>query len=120
MIKNILLKFGRGPGIPADQIQTTPITVFVGPNNSGKSKVLQELHSCCSNGQRNMANVILEQIEFESLSHEKAEERNRHCHPPSALERCKPSPASGFVHAVVFGLWPNRRATDSTLQQIHR
>src|SRR5260221_2108517 len=75
MIKNIKLKFGRAVGIPADQIQTAPITVFVGPNNSGKSRVLHELHVYCSNGQRNMANLILEQIEFEPLSHQKAEER---------------------------------------------
>lgn len=75
MIRNIRLKFGRAPGIPAEPIPATPITVFVGPNNSGKSKVLQELYSYCSNGQRNMANLILEQIEFEPLSHEKAEER---------------------------------------------
>jgi AAA domain, putative AbiEii toxin, Type IV TA system len=92
MIRNIRLKFGRASGIPADQIQTTPITVFVGPNNSGKSKVLQELHTQCSNGHRNMANVILEQIEFEPLSHERAEERiNRVTLTPNFGEAIQPN-----------------------------
>ena len=91
MIINMLLKFGRGPGIPADQIQATPITVFVGPNNSGKSKVLQEIYVQCTNGHRNMANVILEQIEFEPLSHERAEERiNRVTLAPNYNESIQP------------------------------
>jgi predicted ATPase len=33
-----LLKFGRAPNSPAQPIDLVPITVFVGPNNSGKSK----------------------------------------------------------------------------------
>lgn len=44
MIKTITLKFGRAPGIVPEAVHTTPITVFVGPNNSGKSMVLQELY----------------------------------------------------------------------------
>ncbi|MCH7501661.1 MAG: AAA family ATPase [Nitrospinae bacterium] len=68
MIRNIKLKFGRATGVPAESIQTTPITVFVGPNNSGKSKILEELNQYCMSGQRNTTNVIIDQIEFESFS----------------------------------------------------
>ena len=75
MIRNFKLKFGRAPNVAGEQIQTAPITVFVGPNNSGKSKVLQEIFVQCTNGNPNMANVILEHIEFEPLSTSKAEER---------------------------------------------
>ncbi len=75
MIKNISLKFGRAPGADAESFQTTPITVFVGPNNSGKSKVLREINRYCSNGQRDADDAIIERIEFEGFSAENAEER---------------------------------------------
>lgn len=68
MIKTLRLKFGRAPGLSAETITTTPVTVFVGPNNSGKSKVLAEIHQYCTQGQRNTANVIVEQIGFENSS----------------------------------------------------
>ncbi len=77
MIKNILLKFGKAPNIPAELIDTTPITVFVGPNNSGKSKVLTEIYSFCGRGSVNTADLILEQIKFETLSPQEAELRVR-------------------------------------------
>lgn len=75
MIKNISLKFGRVPGADTESFQTTPITVFVGPNNSGKSKVLREINRYCSNGQRESSDVIIERIEFENFSDESADER---------------------------------------------
>jgi ABC-type cobalamin/Fe3+-siderophores transport system ATPase subunit len=78
MIKDIRLKFGRGPGVGPEVIQTTPITVFVGPNNSGKSKVLQELFRYCQNGLQSVTDVILDRIEFESFAQQTAEERIAH------------------------------------------
>ena len=78
MIKKLSLKFGRAPGLPPETIPTTPVTVFVGPNNSGKSKVLAEIYQYCISGQRNVSNVIVEQIGFESFSRESAEERIQH------------------------------------------
>jgi ABC-type cobalamin/Fe3+-siderophores transport system ATPase subunit len=75
MIKNITLKFGRVPGAEAESFQTTPITVFVGPNNSGKSKVLREINRYCSNGQRDIGDVIIGRIEFENFSAEGAVDR---------------------------------------------
>ncbi|MCC5660539.1 ATP-binding protein [Nostoc sp. XA010] len=75
MIKTIKLKFGRGSGLPSEEVVTTPITVFVGPNNSGKSKVLSEIHYYCTSGQLNVTDVILEKIEFDTFSIEAAEEK---------------------------------------------
>ncbi|CAN1210476.1 AAA+ ATPase domain-containing protein [Tumidithrix helvetica PCC 7403] len=75
MIKTIKLKFGRGIGSTPEEIATTPVTVFVGPNNSGKSKALTEIHRYCSTGQRNTANVIVESIEFDEFTTDIAEEK---------------------------------------------
>ncbi|MEH2345661.1 MAG: AAA family ATPase [Nostoc sp.] len=75
MIKTIKLKFGRGSGLPSEEVVTTPITVFVGPNNSGKSKVLSEIYYYCTSGQQNVTDVILEKIEFDTFSIEEAEEK---------------------------------------------
>ena len=78
MIKNLSLKFGRALGLPPETIHTNPVTVFVGPNNSGKSKILAEIHQYCINGQRNISNVIVEQVGFETFSRESAEELIKH------------------------------------------
>ena len=75
MIKNLRLKFGKGPGSEAAMISTTPVTVFVGPNNSGKSKVLSEINRFCSTGQKNATDVILDQIEFDVFSNSVADEK---------------------------------------------
>jgi ABC-type cobalamin/Fe3+-siderophores transport system ATPase subunit len=68
MISQIVLKFGRAPGLPVETIQATPVTVFVGPNFSGKSKILTEILQFCSSGQRSLGNVILDSITFHGFS----------------------------------------------------
>ena len=78
MIGHLSLKFGRAPGFPPETIHTTPVTVFVGPNNSGKSKVLAEIFQYCTTGRRNVSNVIVDQIRFNTFSRESAEERVKH------------------------------------------
>jgi ABC-type cobalamin/Fe3+-siderophores transport system ATPase subunit len=75
MIKSIKLKFGRKPGSEPEQVEITPITVFVGPNYSGKSKILSELHRFCISGSVNTTDVILERIEFNSFSYELAQKK---------------------------------------------
>jgi ABC-type cobalamin/Fe3+-siderophores transport system ATPase subunit len=72
MIESVQLKFGRGPGAGPQVISGAPITVFVGPNNSGKSKVLSEILTYCQNGQPNAAHVVLENVVFKPLDAEKA------------------------------------------------
>jgi len=64
MIDKIHLKFGRAPSCGPESIEATPIAVFVGPNNSGKSKVLTEINEYCRTGQKNANNAILESLEF--------------------------------------------------------
>ena len=78
MIEKLSLKFGRAPGLLPETIHTTPVTVFVGPNNSGKSKVLGEIYQYCTTGQRNLSNVIVEHIRFNIFSQESARERIKH------------------------------------------
>lgn len=68
----MLLRFGVGPGLAAIPIQVQAITVFVGPNNSGKSKVLAEINEFCLNGQVNATNKILHSLTFIGLSVEDA------------------------------------------------
>ena len=77
MIKTIKLKFGKSPSTAAESIITTPITIFVGPNNSGRGKVLSEIHEFCVRGSIESRDVILEDIEFENFTAQHAEEEVR-------------------------------------------
>ena len=45
-------------------IDATPITLFVGPNNSGKSRVLIEIENYCRSTQANPNDLIIKGIEF--------------------------------------------------------
>lgn len=78
MISSFRLKFGRVPGMSAENITSTPVTVFVGPNNSGKSKLLREIAHICRNGQPEANAVLLDELTFEGLSEDDAD---------SAIER---------------------------------
>lgn len=73
MITQLNLQFGKSPESDPEDIQVTPVTVFVGPNNSGKSKVLTEIYQFCCTGQTDSANVILKKIEFQGVSLEEAQ-----------------------------------------------
>ena len=75
MIKTLSLKFGRAPGLQPETIHPPSVTVFVGPNNSGKSKILAEIYQYCRSGERNVSNVIIEQIGLERFSRDIAEDR---------------------------------------------
>lgn len=77
MIKTLKLKFGRASGLEPVSIDATAVTVFVGPNNSGKSKALREIHQYCSSGNKNANDVILDEITFSGFSPEEASERLR-------------------------------------------
>ena len=83
MISNIRLKFGRAVGLPPEDIETTPVTVFVGPNNSGKSKALSEIEQFCRTGQKNTSSVIIDNLTYSGLSSEEAEK---------AIENIRQSP----------------------------
>jgi ABC-type cobalamin/Fe3+-siderophores transport system ATPase subunit len=86
VISTFKLKFGRGPGVSPVSISATPVTVFVGPNNSGKSKVLAEIEHFCRSGQKDAAAVILDELTFSGLAPDKAIE---------AIEHLKQAPNPG-------------------------
>src|SRR6056297_4367146 len=64
MIKTIKFKFGTHQTQAPLSMDVTPITVFVGPNNSGKSKVLVEIENYCRRTRPQANDVILNQLEF--------------------------------------------------------
>jgi hypothetical protein len=72
MISSFQLKFGRVPSGPAEQIAVTPVTVFVGPNNSGKSRVLSEIERYCRTGNNDANALLLSELNFIGLPAETA------------------------------------------------
>jgi ABC-type cobalamin/Fe3+-siderophores transport system ATPase subunit len=72
VISEILLKFGNSPSKTPEPIAIAPITIFVGPNNSGKSKILKEIHAYCATGQLPADAKLLDKITFFGASPEKA------------------------------------------------
>ncbi|MBK8246677.1 MAG: AAA family ATPase [Gemmatimonadetes bacterium] len=91
MISTLQLKFGRSPGVPADTIHVSPVTVFVGPNNSGKSRVLAEIEQYCRGGTKNAAAALLDQITFSAFSPDAAEK---------AIEPLRQVPSAGEMLQV--------------------
>jgi ABC-type cobalamin/Fe3+-siderophores transport system ATPase subunit len=73
MISSFQLKFGRVPGAVGEQVAATPVTVFVGPNNSGKSRVLAEIERYCRSGDKDASAVILDELSFAGLDASKTE-----------------------------------------------
>lgn len=68
MIDKITIKFGSSPSNPNLEIDVTPITVFVGPNNSGKSKVLREIENYSRTSISQSSDVIISEILFAPYS----------------------------------------------------
>jgi hypothetical protein len=98
MITNITFKFGTGPGSPPETTKLTPITVFVGPNNSGKSKVLSEILSHCSGAEISINDVILAKLDFSAPSSEDVEKTiQRYTQPP---EPRQPMQQGEILYAV--------------------
>ena len=91
MIKELTLKFGRSAGTPEQKIPVTPITVFVGPNNSGKSKILTEIEQFCRSGQENASCLILKALEFIGFEREVI---------PDIIERIRQTPSPGEMVPV--------------------
>ncbi|PMR72067.1 ATP-dependent nuclease [Billgrantia endophytica] len=78
MFERIKLKFGSAQGEEALDLNVTPITVFVGPNNSGKSKVLREIQYFCREGQLDARSVILEEAILRNVDKENFHEKLSH------------------------------------------
>lgn len=109
MIKKLKLKFGSSPAKPTLETDTTPITIFVGPNNSGKSKILVEIENYCRQGNISATDVILSEINFSSIP-DPEEEINKHTLAPSLHEFVQPG------HIIYGkGIWRNQLDRQSLL-----
>src|ERR1700687_6125198 len=73
MLNEFQLKFGTGPGVPSIPIPVGPVTIFVGPNNSGKSKVLSEIQRFSQGGTAHHSDVLLEKLSFGEFSPDEAD-----------------------------------------------
>lgn len=89
MIKKIELKFGSSEKKASLETDLTPITIFVGPNNSGKSKLLLEIEEFCKNGKINTKNVILSELKFSEIIDKEAEIQ-KHTLTPTERETLAP------------------------------
>ena len=58
MLKTITLRFGAGEGAEPLEFAPGPMTVFVGPNNSGKSLALRELEAFIETGGEGVGYII--------------------------------------------------------------
>ncbi|WP_223295252.1 ATP-binding protein [Allochromatium vinosum] len=78
MLKRIKLKFGSAATENPLNLSVTPITVFVGPNNSGKSKILKEILHFCREGNFDARGVIIEDAYFENIEKQELIEKLAH------------------------------------------
>jgi hypothetical protein len=67
MIEQIKFKAGPSPTSPSLVLDIAPTTVFVGPNNSGKSRVLIELEGWSGVGEYAQS-VVIEQVDFAKIN----------------------------------------------------
>ena len=63
MINKIQLQFGPKGRTEKFEIDPGSVTIFVGPNNSGKSMVLREIEAYCQNGAKGNLK-ILDDVQF--------------------------------------------------------
>ena len=68
MITRIKLKSGSSLIALPLEFNLTPITVFVGPNNSGKSKVLMEIEEDSHNTNGKVPKLVLDEVTYLTLS----------------------------------------------------
>jgi len=112
VISNFQLKFGRALGLSAETIPATPVTVFVGPNNSGKSKVLSEIEQYCRRGSKDASAVILDDLSFSGLSFDKALQAIEHIkHDPN------PGETLNIGHVIVGSRYGRQQLPFDSLNQ---
>lgn len=69
MIKTITMKAGASPGQANLRVDLSAVTIFVGPNNAGKSRALLEIEAAARSGAPHRG-VVIEAIEFEAWTAE--------------------------------------------------
>jgi predicted ATPase len=75
MIKDIKIRFGSHPTGEKLLIETSPVTVFVGPNNSGKSKLLTEIQQFSQSGVKNHTFKLIDDISLMNSTKNKGLEK---------------------------------------------
>lgn len=78
MFERIKLKFGSATTEEPLDLSVTPITVFVGPNNSGKSKILKEILHFCRDGNLDARGVIIEDAVLKNIEEQIFNEKLSH------------------------------------------
>jgi predicted ATPase len=74
MLSNFTLKAGSAPGQPGLTVQTPPsVTIFVGPNNSGKSQCLRELSQLFRDGDPHAQRVVVQEVKYDGATPEQAD-----------------------------------------------
>lgn len=74
MIDKIELKAGPKGSSEQLSFSTAPINIFVGPNNSGKSKLLREIEHSCNNCSVAANSLILKNLEFHKFQNDEFKE----------------------------------------------
>ncbi|WP_370765175.1 ATP-dependent endonuclease [Haemophilus sp.] len=103
MLRKIKLQAGTYLGTDDSlEIELTPITVFIGPNNSGKSQALIEIEGWITRGRTESLNIISD-LEFESLVEDQVYEK--------ILNKIKIAPSKNFPpydnNYMVVGMYNN-------------
>jgi energy-coupling factor transporter ATP-binding protein EcfA2 len=66
VITKVRLKSGRSAGAQATELPVASMNVFVGPNNSGKSKLISEIKQIIDSGNGVFERLVVEAIEIDS------------------------------------------------------
>ncbi|WP_235515986.1 ATP-dependent nuclease [Sphingomonas sp. Leaf32] len=69
MIEDIELNFGSSLGEQPLRFEPKSLTVVIGPNNSGKSKMISEIAHQCMNGTMVPSDVIIKSIKFKEFDY---------------------------------------------------
>lgn len=112
MISSFQLKFGRSPGTPSECIAATPVTVFVGPNNSGKSRILKEIERYCRTGQVDANDILLAELTFSGLDSVRAAQSIERIRQPA-----NPGEAQHVDHIFVGSRYGRQQVPVTSLAQ---
>lgn len=75
MIESIRFRFGASPGAKEPlELELAPLTVFVGPNNGGKSLALREIEHYCRTGRSNANSVSVDRMTFTPFEEDEFDE----------------------------------------------
>ena len=113
MIKTIDLKVGKSAKAPLHNIKTTSVNLFIGPSNSGKSTLLNEIKRFCVTGEYSEDDLLLNNIGFAGLETKSSTEKVSSLTLPPAEGEAIP------VDHVIIGDDKNRiQVAQSTLMTV--